>query len=57
LYLVFKIPYMYDYKTKLCRTQAEVILNYANPNIRGTGQREARPTTVQLTNCNFRVVA
>jgi hypothetical protein len=32
---------MYNYATKLCRTQAEVILNHVNPNIRGAGQ-EAR---------------
>jgi hypothetical protein len=38
----FKIPYVYDYITKLCRTQAEVTLNHVTPNIRGTGQGEAR---------------
>jgi hypothetical protein len=32
---------MYDYVTKLCRTQAEVDLNHINPNIRGIGQGEA----------------
>jgi hypothetical protein len=32
---------MYDYIIKLCRTQAEVILNYVNPNLRGIGQGEA----------------
>jgi hypothetical protein len=37
-----KIPYVYDYITKLRRTQAEVILKHANPNVRGTGQGEAR---------------
>jgi hypothetical protein len=36
----FKIPYVYDYTTTLCRTQAEVILNHLNPNVRGTGQGE-----------------
>jgi hypothetical protein len=30
-----------DYITKLCRTQAEVILNHVNPNILGIGE-EAR---------------
>jgi hypothetical protein len=29
----FRIPYVYDYITKLCRTQAEVILNH----VRGSG--------------------
>jgi hypothetical protein len=28
--------------TKLCRTQAEVILNHVNPNIHGIGQGETR---------------
>jgi hypothetical protein len=34
--------YVYDYVTKSCTTQAEVILNHANPNVRGTGQGAAR---------------
>jgi uncharacterized protein YbcV (DUF1398 family) len=42
LHVAFKIPYVYDCITKLCRTQAEVILNHANPNVRGIGQEEAR---------------
>jgi hypothetical protein len=33
---------VYVYINKLCRTQAEVILNNANPNIRGIEQGEAR---------------
>jgi hypothetical protein len=41
LHMLFKIPYMYDYITKLCRTQAEVILNHINPNVHGIGQGEA----------------
>jgi hypothetical protein len=32
LHLAFTIPYVYDYITKLCRRQAEVILNHENPN-------------------------
>jgi hypothetical protein len=28
--------------TKLCRRQAEVILNHENPNVRATGQGKAR---------------
>jgi hypothetical protein len=42
LYVAFKIPYMYDYITKLSSTQAEGNLNYVNPNVRGIGQGEAR---------------
>jgi hypothetical protein len=41
MHVAFKIPYVYDYITKLRRTQAEVILNHVNPNVRGTGQGEA----------------
>jgi hypothetical protein len=40
-HVAFKIPYVYDYVTKLCRTQIEVILNHVNPNARDTGQGEA----------------
>jgi hypothetical protein len=35
LHVAFKTPYVYDYKIKLCRTQAEVILNYINSHVRG----------------------
>jgi hypothetical protein len=33
---------MYDYITKLCRQQAEAILNHDNENVRNFGQGEAR---------------
>jgi CRISPR/Cas system-associated endoribonuclease Cas2 len=42
LQLAFKIPCVYDYITKLCRRQAEVILNYENPNVCAIGQGEVR---------------
>jgi hypothetical protein len=38
----FNIPYVYDFITKLCRQQAEVILNHNNENVRNIGQGEAR---------------
>jgi hypothetical protein len=40
----FRIPYVYDYTrvNKLCSTQAELILNHINPNVRDIGQGEAR---------------
>jgi hypothetical protein len=38
----FDLPYVYDYITKLCRQQAEVIQNHENEHVRGTGQGEAR---------------
>jgi hypothetical protein len=41
LHMAFKITYVYDYRTKLCRAQAEVILNHVNPNVHGIGQVEA----------------
>jgi hypothetical protein len=37
-HVAFKILYVYDYITKLCRTQAELILNH----VHGIGQGEAR---------------
>jgi hypothetical protein len=42
LHLAFKIPYVYDYITKLCRRHAEVILNHENPNVRAIGQGQPR---------------
>jgi hypothetical protein len=42
MHVAFKIPYMYNYITKVSRTQAEVILTHVNPNVHGIGQGEAR---------------
>jgi hypothetical protein len=42
MYMVFQIPYVYDYITKLCTQQAEVIQNHENENVHYTGQGEAR---------------
>jgi hypothetical protein len=42
LHIAFKIPYVYDYITKLGRQQTEVIQNYDNENVRNIGQGEAR---------------
>jgi hypothetical protein len=42
LHVAFKIPYVYDYITKLCRIQAEIIPNHVHQNVRGTEQRESR---------------
>jgi hypothetical protein len=38
----FQIPYVYDYITKSCRQQAEVIKNHENENVRYIRQDEAR---------------
>jgi hypothetical protein len=36
----FKIPYLFNYITKLSRTQTEVTLNLRNAIVRGIGQGE-----------------
>jgi hypothetical protein len=41
MHLAFHLSYVYDYMTKLCRQQAEVILNHDNENVRNNGQGEA----------------
>jgi hypothetical protein len=40
--MAFKLPHIYDYITKLCRQQAEVIQNHENADVRNIGQGEAR---------------
>jgi hypothetical protein len=42
LHMAFKLPYVSDYITKLCRQQAVVIENHENENVRNIGQGEAR---------------
>jgi hypothetical protein len=42
LHVAFKIPYVYDFITKLCRQQAEVIRNNDNENVCNVGQGEAQ---------------
>jgi hypothetical protein len=42
LHTAFNIPYVYDFITKLCRQQTEVILNRDNKNVRNIGRGEAR---------------
>jgi hypothetical protein len=37
----FNQPYVYDYITKLCRKQSEVIQNYENEHVCGVGQGKA----------------
>jgi hypothetical protein len=69
LQVTFKIPYVYDYTTKLCRTRTEVILNHVHlmyvelckeqsciGSRSGLNLAAVKSTTVQLTNCSFRVV-
>jgi hypothetical protein len=40
MHVAFQIPYFYDYITKLCRRQAEIIQNNDNENVRNIGQGE-----------------
>jgi hypothetical protein len=40
MHVAFQIPYVYNYITKLCTSQADVIHNHENENVRNIGQRE-----------------
>jgi hypothetical protein len=39
-HVAFQVPYVYDYITKLCRRQAEIIHNHENENVHNIGQGE-----------------
>jgi hypothetical protein len=41
MHVAFQIPYVYDYITKSCRQQAEVIQNHEDENVHYIGQGEA----------------
>jgi hypothetical protein len=41
-HMAFQIPFVYDYITKLCRQQVEVIQNHDNENVRNIGQGKPR---------------
>jgi hypothetical protein len=40
MHVAFQIPYVYDYITKLCRRQAEIVHSHENENVRNIGQGE-----------------
>jgi hypothetical protein len=42
LHTAFNLPYVYDYITKLCRQQAEVVRYHENEYVCSIGQGEAR---------------
>jgi hypothetical protein len=42
MHMAFQIPYVYDYLTKSCRQQAQVIQNHENENVHYIGQGKAR---------------
>jgi hypothetical protein len=44
LHMALKLPYVYDYITKLCWQQADIIQNLDNENVRNIGQGEVRHT-------------
>jgi hypothetical protein len=60
--MAFNIPHVYDYMTKLRRTQAEVILSDVNPNgrgiktIRGLNLAAVKPKADQLTTRSIGVI-
>jgi hypothetical protein len=42
LHTAFNLAYVYDYITKLCRQQAEVIENHENEHVHSIGQGESQ---------------
>jgi hypothetical protein len=40
MHVDFHVPYVYDFITKLCRRQAEIINNHENENVGNIGQGE-----------------
>jgi hypothetical protein len=42
MHISFQIPYVYDFITKLCRQQAQVIQHHEIIHVRNIGQGEAR---------------
>jgi predicted nucleic acid-binding Zn ribbon protein len=40
--MAFHLPYIYDYITKLCGQQADVMQNHENANVRDVGKNGAR---------------
>jgi hypothetical protein len=54
LHMAFKLLYIYDYTTKLCRQQTEVIQNRENADARNIGQSE--PDTGNIRGLNLAAV-
>jgi hypothetical protein len=50
MHTAFNLPYVYDYITKLCRREAEVIQSHENEHIRGIGQGKARIENIRVLN-------
>jgi hypothetical protein len=54
MHTAFSLPYVYDYITKLCKQQAEVMQNHENGHVRIIGQ--AKPDIENIRGLNFVVV-
>jgi hypothetical protein len=50
MHVALKIPYVYDYITKLCKRQAEIIHNHENENVRNIGQGEPHIENIKVIN-------
>jgi hypothetical protein len=42
VHVAFRVPYVYDYITKLCRRRAEIIHNHENVHYSGRGETPHR---------------
>jgi hypothetical protein len=40
MYADFHVPYVYEFITKLCRKQADIVHNHENESVRNAGQGE-----------------
>jgi hypothetical protein len=49
-HISFHIPYVYDYITKLCRQQAQVIQNHENMQVHNIGKGEADTENIKSLN-------
>jgi hypothetical protein len=49
LHIALKIAYLYDFITKVCRKQAEVIQNYENPNVHNIRQGDPQHKGLKLS--------
>jgi hypothetical protein len=40
MHVAFHVPYLYDYISKLCRREAEIVPNHEHENVRNIGKEE-----------------
>jgi methionine aminopeptidase len=52
--MAFQVPYIFDYITKLCRHQVEVIQNHENANVRDFGK--TKPDTENIRGLSLAAV-